>query len=160
MTRKFKNRDPVGRPTPTLSLSYSLHLSSSPPSLSFSLFSAIPLAVRASGRTLTAPKILIDRSRFVSAKLILNAPRCSTMLRTDIWPRLNHSRRGTTGVLSRCDSTVTALSGRSWMYKAARSTFFFRANSEDESLTRKIDALIRIKFKLRLRINCVLYAFK
>jgi len=102
MTRKFKNRDPVGRPTPT------------PPSLFVSISISLPWVFRWVHWVCSnsSVPILIDRSRFVSAKLILNALGCSMMPRTHIWLHLNHSRRDAAGVRSRRDSTVTALSGR------------------------------------------------
>lgn len=79
MIRKFKNRDPVGRPTPTS------------PCLLLPLFLSSTLFIShdPSRRARVWPdsqhrRYSIDRSRFVSAKLISNAPRCSRWCRGQI----------------------------------------------------------------------------
>lgn len=76
MTRKFKNWNPVGRPTP----------------ISFLCRPSSQRDVRPSSRR-TMPTILIDRSRFVSVKLILNAPKSLTMLRAGYSFRFDCAQR-------------------------------------------------------------------
>lgn len=83
MGRKFKNWNPVGRPTPILLL-------------------PIPSQrdVRRSSRR-TVPTIRIDRSRFVSVKLILNAPRADVVAGPRYSFRFDCSHHCATGVFGK-----------------------------------------------------------